>query len=65
VVRRQINLGFFMTIAVEAPRKQDGEDVREKGYFFIASYQGHKRAQTSRTFVRRFRSRLPYEGRSL
>jgi len=35
-----------MTIAIEAPRKQDGEDVREKGLFFITPYQGHKCAQT-------------------
>jgi uncharacterized protein YcgI (DUF1989 family) len=31
-----------MTIAVEAPRKQDGENVREKETFVITSYQGHK-----------------------
>lgn len=37
-----------MSIAVEAPRKQDGENVRGKDLFFITSYQGHKRAQTFR-----------------
>ena len=37
-----------MTIAVEAPRKQDGEDIREKDLFFIMSYQGHKCAQAFR-----------------
>lgn len=52
-----------MTITVEAPREQDGEDVRGKVLFLITSYQDHKRAQAFS--LKKLRARPPHEGRRL
>lgn len=50
-----------MTIAVEASRKQNGEDVQEKeNLFSLRHYQGHKRAQIFSK--KKLRTRPPYEG---